>query len=80
MKTITAGINLKILSSSEMDYLPKGNEDNNCPNYPHYSLLSSEMDYLPKGNEDTILIIVYYLLEISPKWTICRKAMKTQVV
>jgi len=37
---------------SEMDYLPKGNEDPFLVFKLFYPFLASEMDYLPKGNED----------------------------
>jgi len=62
---------------SEMDYLPKGNED--VPNpFSDWGLSHmSEMDYLPKGNEDFQDGEQTPRLPNRPKWTICRKAMKT---
>jgi len=35
------------------------------------------MDYLPKGNEDRQTEDGHFELRFGPKWTICRKAMKT---
>jgi len=40
---------------SEMDYLPKGNEDGGYRGLNPADLALSEMDYLPKGNEDFFL-------------------------
>jgi len=38
----------------------------------------SEMDYLPKGNEDRYMPASSLIAQSRPKWTICRKAMKTK--
>jgi len=65
---------------SEMDYLPKGNEDAALAKTPSCRTAASEMDYLPKGNEDISWTVTWSRLSAGPKWTICRKAMKTRPV
>jgi len=55
MKTPMKPNDLPATLRSEMDYLPKGNEDSILILFVHKREQMSEMDYLPKGNEDPLV-------------------------
>jgi len=77
MKTLVRRRGYRGLNWSEMDYLPKGNEDEFLKHMLKVSAevrngLFAERQWRPEA-------IPWLCVGIdSPKWTICRKAMKTQ--